>query len=252
MGQALPSERARRVVRPCACLLACAVTGILGYVALRVRDAAVALGRCTDLIAAAGSCDTDEVVRLVRAGVDPDCRDDLTPLTAAAHNGCTRTVQALLALGASPLRTNSVSNPGQNALMASSDRDVTALLLADGVPVNAQDALGRTALSYAAEGGNADVAAVLLAGGADADAEDASGATPLLRAAERAHVEVVRLLLGAGADPLRRDRAGRTPTSIALKLMVSYTVTSYRDRYRAIANACQGRRPNVASPAQRR
>src|SRR6478736_1295606 len=53
-------------------------------------------------------------------------------------------------------------------------------LLADGVPVDARDSSGRTAVTAAALGDHVDVARVLIDAGADVDIQDAERNNPLL------------------------------------------------------------------------
>jgi hypothetical protein len=71
--------------------------------------------------------------------------------------------------------------------------------------LEAVDALGRTALCWAAARGDDRAVTVLLAGGADPNAMDNQLQFPLEHAADGGHTKCVRLLLEAGAetDPLR-------------------------------------------------
>jgi ankyrin repeat protein len=68
------------------------------------------------------------------------------------------------------------------------------------VPADAKYRYDRTALSFAADRGQADIVALLLERGANVNATDTFyKATPLVWAAENQHVEVVRMLLARGA-----------------------------------------------------
>ena len=97
-------------------------------------------------------------------------------------------------------------------------RDVEAaapLSLDPGVPVNARDRDGRTALIRVVESGDQETARLLLEWGAAVDARDADGRTPLLRAVLFQHDEMVKLLLEWGAAVDAQDMKGRTPLSWA-------------------------------------
>jgi len=58
-----------------------------------------------------------------------------------------------------------------------------------------------TALTIAAENGDAVSIRTLLARGADANGKDSHGLTPLVRAARRGHYAAAEALLDGGADP---------------------------------------------------
>lgn len=82
-------------------------------------------------------------------------------------------------------------------------------LIAEGVDVNVWDGYGRSALTFAADGGHLAVARRLVAAGAWADpfGEDSVYLTPLMCAADRGHVEMAEYLLECGADPTRQGGA---------------------------------------------
>ncbi|MFI5862555.1 ankyrin repeat domain-containing protein [Streptomyces sp. NPDC051546] len=86
------------------------------------------------------------------------------------------------------------------------DEAALTRLLGRGVPADAPDRDGRTALDLAVREGREGAVRVLLAAGADP--EQATGPydeeLPLVQAATRGHTGIVRRLLAAGADP---DRA---------------------------------------------
>lgn len=80
--------------------------------------------------------------------------------------------------------------------------DVAAVKAAldSGVPADAKFRYDRTALSFAADRGQADIVTLLLERGADVDAKDTFyGATALNWAAQNGHAEVARVLLARGA-----------------------------------------------------
>ena len=66
-------------------------------------------------------------------------------------------------------------------------------------------------LQSAAGLGDLTQAALLLDQGVAVDARDEAGRTPLMLAVARGRLEVVRLLLARGADPNAADNSGRTP-----------------------------------------
>lgn len=121
-------------------------------------------------------------------GVDAEGPDvhGRTVLSCAASRGHGAVVQALLAGGENKAR------------------------------VNAEDAQGRTALSWAAGCGQDRAAACLLEMGADVEIQDVHGRTPLLWAAVEGHVAVTETLLEHGADVESADLGGRTALSWAV------------------------------------
>lgn len=101
-----------------------------------------------------------------------------------------------------------------------------SLLEAEHPETDKRDALGRTALHYAARLGHLEIVEDLITAGAAADLADADGYTPLFRAAEFGYAEIAIILLEAGADASRPLPDGRTPRSVAM--------TSGDDRIQAI------------------
>lgn len=83
-------------------------------------------------------------------------------------------------------------------------------LLELGVPVNAKDSEGMTALHYSAQGGDIELATWLLEHHADVNAKDMRGVTPLLKWAGsyNKRKEMMKLLLANGADPTAMDADG--------------------------------------------
>src|SRR5690606_40088123 len=80
------------------------------------------------------------------------------------------------------------------------DADAVRRLLDLGLPVDALDSQGCTALLRAAGGGHRAVVDLLLARGADPQHVAHTGATPLSAAVSMRHVEIVDRLLAAGAQ----------------------------------------------------
>ena len=84
-------------------------------------------------------------------------------------------------------------------------------LLADGVPVDACDGAGCTALLEAIRGGHSDTALALLRAGAGPSRATEDGVIPLAAAAATGLAEVVLALLDAGAAVDQRTVGGSTP-----------------------------------------
>ena len=85
---------------------------------------------------------------------------------------------------------------------------VDQIALTPRTSIDQQDSVGRTALSWAAELGDADQIRRLLMKGADPNATDLSGATPLLNCA--CNARCLTLLLEAGANVDQVDNNGQT------------------------------------------
>ena len=83
------------------------------------------------------------------------------------------------------------------------------------VDVDRVDAMGKTALMYAAERNSSVVVQLLLDGGATVDLTDAWGRTALHFASRRAGVKTVQMLLSSGADIRIGDLRGLTPLTYA-------------------------------------
>lgn len=141
------------------------------------------------LAEAAFVCDLLKAREFLRAGADPDARDE---------DGRTPLVSAVLG--------NSVGLVG--------------LLLEAGADVNARDSRGFSALHFAAEEQLPEMARLLLSKGADPNARDEDGTTPLGRAvfSERDGRDVVRTLIKAGGNPDLANNAGETPRALANRL----------------------------------
>ncbi len=131
----------------------------------------------TLFLSAARDGQTDLVTEFLKAGINPDTRNDkgYTALILAAYNGHEPTVRALLEGGASP---------------------------------DLQDAKGATALAGVAFKGDLPCARVLVAHGAGIDVPNFVGRTPLIFAVMFNRDPMVTFLLEHGANPDLRDGEG--------------------------------------------
>ncbi|HUH90942.1 MAG TPA: ankyrin repeat domain-containing protein [Lysobacter sp.] len=190
--------------------------------------------------------------RLLAAGVDLDARDSrgMSALHLAAALGREDLLKPLIAHGAAP---GLLAADGQTPLgvaLASGRRDLAdwldwrgwplprrrlhpadvpaAAMVGDadavrrlldlGLPVDALDHQGCSALLRAAGGGHRAVVDLLLARHADPGLAAGSGATPLSAAVSMRHVDIVDRLLVAGADIEQRLPGGPTVLMVACAL----------------------------------
>lgn len=91
-------------------------------------------------------------------------------------------------------------------------------LLALGMPINAQDAQGCTALLRAAGGGQRTIVERLLRAGADPSVPANTGATPLSAAVSMRQADIVECLLAGGAQVDQPLPGGVTPLMVACAL----------------------------------
>lgn len=189
----------------------CAVIGLtLGMVAPRAQAADDAFGK---LYAAIRANDLPGLKTLLASGISPNTADSrqITPLMAAAEAGSVEAMRLLIARGADVNAQNAV---GSTALMWSvSDARKVRLLLDHGADVNHAARSGRTALMVAAfTDPSAEVVRMLLAKGADVKAADKRDWTALNAAAFGNDAESLRLLIEAGGDVNQGDSfIGWTP-----------------------------------------
>jgi uncharacterized protein len=95
------------------------------------------------------------------------------------------------------------------------DRDRLAVLLKDGVDVNAREADGSTALMWASYRDDEESAALLIQAGANVNIANELGATALWAASMNGSAATVRTLLLAGANPNLALLAGETSLMVA-------------------------------------
>ncbi len=157
--------------------------------------------------------------RLLQAGVDPDTRDSrgMSALHLAAALGRVDAVRRLIAHGACPeLRATDGQTP-LGAALASGRRDIADWLDWRGWPLPRRP-LREQDVPAAAVAGDVDALRRLLDLGLPVDAIDRQGCSALLRAAGGGHREVVDLLLARGADAGLAAQSGATPLSAAVSM----------------------------------
>ena len=98
--------------------------------------------------------------------------------------------------------------------------------LARGMDADATNAIGWTALHYAASLGRLDVVSTLIDAGANVNAPDCDGWTPLHVAAWHNHAEAMNLLLSAGAEVNVATRDARIALHLAAKYERAGAVTT--------------------------
>jgi len=103
------------------------------------------------------------------------------------------------------------------AAAVAGDGAEVALLLDAGVPVDARDAGGYTALMHAAYARQPDTVELLLDRGADVNARALTDETPLIGAALGRSLDVVRMLLDRGADINATDASGTSALQAILQ-----------------------------------
>lgn len=170
----------------------------------------------TEFIDAIQDGDSDRVKLFLEAGMSPDVHDTGNgALAAAAAGDHMEIVELLLAAGAHPDGPAPAYCP--LARIAGMPREAAARrLLAAGASPDGRGALGRTALNWAAEEGQAGMAELLVSAGAGLDLGDEYGRTALMAACIHGRTEVVKLLLAAGAARDLQDHYGQTALSLAV------------------------------------
>ena len=120
-----------------------------------------------------------------------------------------RHTAALLGLGTLPL-LHAMSSTALHDAATRGDTSALRQLLDQGVPIDARDSTGRTALLAATHANQVEAARMLIAAGADVNAKDAMQDSPYLYAGARGHLEILQLTLAHGADLRSTNRYGGT------------------------------------------
>ncbi|GAB3382391.1 ankyrin repeat domain-containing protein [Lysobacter fragariae] len=156
---------------------------------------------------------------LVAHGASPDllAADGQTPLGVALATG-RRDLADWLDWRGWPLPRRPLHAQDVPSAAIVGDADAVRRLLDLGLPVNAIDSQGCSALLRAAGGGHRAVVDLLLARGADPQLTANSGATPLSAAVSMRHVEIVDRLIAAGASLEQRLPGDLTVLMVACAL----------------------------------
>jgi len=167
-------------------------------------------------LAAALGCEAT-VKRLLRHGaaLDVHSSDGQTPLGVALTHGH-YSLTYWLQWNGWPLPGRALEPGDVMAAAIAGDAQAVQRLLELGLPVDAADAQGCTALLRAASGGQGAAVERLLAFGANPQHRNHKGVTPLAAAISAKRGRIVTALLGAGADPeLRLPDGGLTALMLA-------------------------------------
>ncbi len=200
----------------------------------------------TALLYAAQGDSPANVAALLDAGADPDIVDDTgkrTPLILAAASRQDAAVDVMTQLLGADAEPGLAAADGWTPLMAATLRaePIRIKLLADyGADINAMTTDGRTALTVAAEQGNAAVTAYLISMKADPNGGGDSYDTPLGAAVKSRSLETVRVVVEAGARLENTGPDGKTPLVLAAGYQ-GYAIADYLLGKGADANAVNAR-----------
>jgi ankyrin repeat protein len=175
------------------------------------------------LLDAAATGESDRAVVALRAGADPEVRDEhgRTPLLLAAANDHVAVARLLVALGADPdALDDRHDTPWLVTGVTGSVPMLEALLPAD-PDLTIRNRFGGVSVIPASERGHVEYVRRVVRTGIDLDHVNDPGWTALLEAVvygdgSARYQEIVRILLAAGADPAIEDREGRTALEHAL------------------------------------
>ncbi len=169
-----------------------------------------------------GNIKTVQALIAAGASVNKADKNGLSSLMSAAIHGQAGTVSPLLEAGAD---TNAFDLPiygRRTALMFAAKNGhleiVAALIAAHAharTGVNQSMSNGQTALMFAAENGHLEIVAALIRAGADANQAMSDGSTALIKAAQNGHTQIVKTLMDAGADIHKADPRGWTALMLA-------------------------------------
>ncbi|KAK6827193.1 heterokaryon incompatibility protein-domain-containing protein [Apiospora arundinis] len=159
-----------------------------------------------------------EIVRLVKAGADPNGTScEARPLILASKEGHTKAVEVLIDCNA---KVDLVGERDETAVTCSASSgyvDIVKILHKHGANIDHLDEENRPAIWHAAWEGQEKAVRLLIDLGAKKDIPDVVSRTPLWVASERGHMGVVEALLEHGSNIECADRSGRTPLLLAVQ-----------------------------------
>jgi ankyrin repeat protein len=108
--------------------------------------------------------------------------------------------------------------------IASNQEELCLMLIQRGVPTNAQDATGQTALHFVALHKLHSVAEAILQAGGDLGLADSYGNTPLWTAVfhARGDYRIVEIFMRYRPDPMKKNHAGRSPLDFSRQIKDSH------------------------------
>ena len=167
-----------------------------------------------EILLAARDNRTEQVIDLVRRGMDPNTSDPsgTTLLMFAASNGNDLLLDFLLRNRVNPLKYNKYGDTALAVAALRGHLTIVKRLLEAGAD---QPGPGWTALQYAAFAGHTEVVRLLLTKKPDLDKRAPNRQTALMLAARHGHRDVVKLLIEADADMDLTDADGQSAMSLA-------------------------------------
>ena len=162
------------------------------------------------LISSARNGQLENVIDLLKKGVDPNTRDyaDHTALMAAAQRGHLEIVKILLRWGAGPNLQNETGDTPLIYAAYGNHLEITRLLLERRADPYLRDQNGYNSLIWAVLKGHSEVVSTLLDRGMDPN----SG---IFAAIREGHLKILSHLLARGANPNLRNGRGYTPFTLA-------------------------------------
>lgn len=183
----------------------------------------VSAGVYEDILAAAENNRTEEVISLLRRGVDVNTtdRDGSSLLLIAARTGNVELTEFLLNNRASVRKPNRYGDTPLHLAVSQGHSLVVQKLIVQGAELNPP---GWTPLHYAVFGNHLEIARMLLKHGAELEPRAPNGRTALLLSVQLGRTEIAKLLLSAGADRKAKDYDGMDALDIARKMDFSDVV----------------------------
>lgn len=167
-----------------------------------------------DILAAAENGRNDEVISLLRRGMDVNTtdREGSTLLVIAARTGNLDLADFLLNNRASTLKPNRYGDTALHLAVSQQHIKLVERLIDAGAELNPS---GWTPLHYAVFSDRADICSLLLKHGADIELRAPNSRTALMLAAQLGRLEIAKLLIEEDADVDEKDADGLTSEEIA-------------------------------------